>query len=57
MVRPLRGVCSEDEEHFLWDCNGLGSLKESLPKVGPHALYTLISVLFANLCSSQGKGL
>ena len=30
MVRPLRGVCQEDEEHFLWDCNGLGSLKESL---------------------------
>ena len=28
-----------------------------LPKIGLHALYTLISVIFANLYSSQGKGL
>ena len=27
---PLCGVCSEDEEHFLWDCNGLSSSRESL---------------------------
>ena len=27
---PLCGVCSEDEEHFLWDCNELSSLRESL---------------------------
>ena len=28
-----------------------------LPKGGQHALYMLISVIFANLYSSQGKGL
>ena len=32
-------------------------LLHCLPKVGLHALYMLNSVLFANLYSSEGKGL
>ena len=32
-------------------------LLHCLPKVGLHASYMLISVLFANLCSSEGKRL
>ena len=38
---------------------GLGFLHliHCLPKVGQHALHMLNSVLFANLYSSQGKGL
>ena len=33
------------------------NLIHCLPKVGQHALYMLNSVLFANLYSSEGKGL